>query len=146
MAKKSTLRCIYEDLVTALSGIIQSKYIFLKDRPNIKEGSTPMAKFCVIDLPISISDYVVGGRNTLITTEGVIYLFTQARSNNTLDLNVTGDFADDVTDLFPIKGNYVVASKPIIRLRGADEYGYQVVAISFSLHSRWGAIEKQKNV
>lgn len=146
MAKKSTLRCIFEDLVNALSETIQSKCIFLKDRPNVKEGSTPMAKFCVIDLPVSISDYVIGGRNTLVNTTGVIYLFTQARSNNTLDLNVTGDFAESVKSLFPIKGNYVVAAKPVIRLRGADEYGYQVVSITFNLHSRWGAIENQNNV
>ncbi len=145
MAKKSTLRCIFEDLVTALSTIIPKKYIFLQDRPNVKSGDAPMEKFCVISLPVSIDDYVVGNKKTLLKTSGVIYLFTQARNNNTLDLNATGDLADSIESLFPIKGAYCVASHPTLTLNGADEYGYQVAIYTFNLRCRWKAFNKEEN-
>lgn len=142
MAKKSTLRCVFEDLVTDLSAVIPKNRIFLQDRPNIKQGDTPMEKFCVISLPVSINDYVIGKKKTFLNTAGVLYLFTQARSNNTLNLNAS-DFIDDVVNRFNIKGTYCVASDPSLRLTGADEYGYQVATITFNLRCRWNAFKQE---
>lgn len=143
MAKKSTLRCIFEDLVTALSETLPENRIFLQNRPDVKEEGAPMEKFCVISLPVSINDYVVGNEKTLLNTAGVLYLFTKARSNNTLNLNAS-DLADDVEKLFPIKGTYCVASNPTLRLKGADGNGYQVATYTFDLRCRWKAFNKEE--
>ena len=142
MAKKSTLYYIYNDLVEAMNPIVGDKNIFLKNRPKIADGDVPMKKFIVIDLPISIRDYVIGNRKTYLTTRGVFYLFTQARKNDTLDINAMGDLVDGVVDLFPISGDYVVATNPVVQMTGSDKAGFQVTTVTFDLRSKWGAFEK----
>ena len=67
---KSVLFNIYGDLTSAMKTVIGAKYIFLKDRPKIEQNDTPMAKFAVIDLPVSIDDYVIGNNKTMLTTSG----------------------------------------------------------------------------
>lgn len=134
---KSVLANIYTDLVTMMKNVIESKYLFLKNRPKISDGSAPMSKFAVIDLPIAIEDITKGKKKRMLTTTGVFYLFTQARSNSTLDVNATGDFTDDVIDLFPYKGNCCSVSDPVVRMEGNDENGFQVVIISFDLQTKW---------
>lgn len=142
MAKKSTLYHIYSDLVNAMKSVVETKYIFLKDRPNIKEDDVPMQKFVVIDLPTSIRDYVIGGRKTLLETSGVFYVFVQARSNKTLDVNATGEFIDSIVNLFPISGDNCVATNPSVRMTGSDGFGFQVTTITFDLRGRWGVFER----
>ena len=141
MAKKSVIYSIYADLVNAMKNVIETKYVFLKDRPHFKEGEVPMPKFAVIDLPVSIRDYVIGERKTMLTSSGVFYLFTQARSNNTLDVNATGEFVDSVVELFPIVGDKSVATNPVVRMTGSDGQGFQVCTITFDLRCKWGAFE-----
>lgn len=143
MAGVSTLTCVFDDLVGALSSVIDKRFIFLNDRPDVNEGDTPMKKFCVINLPISINDYVIGGEKTMMNTAGIMYLFVKSRKNNTLDVNSTGDFVDSVEKLFPIKGKYVVGTSPVVQLKGSDGNGYQVVSISFFLRSRWKVFAPQ---
>lgn len=138
MAKKSALYRIYEDLVNALKGVIETKYIFT-DRPDISDAS-PMKKFAVINLPVSISDYVIGHRKTMLTTSGVLYLFTADTKVGTLDVNLAGDFVDSVVDLFPISGKTIVAVNPTVLMRGSDKQGFQVTTISFDLRSKWGVL------
>ena len=128
---------IYNDLVNAAKGVISAKYIFLKDRPNVGNDGSPMAKFMVIDLPSTIRDSVIGSQKTLLTTTGVIYAFVQSRSNNTLDVNAMGDFTDSIVALFPISGTYCVATNPSVRMMGSDGQGYQLTTITFDLYSRW---------
>lgn len=141
MAKKSVIASIYTDLVTAMKTVVESKYIFLKDRPKINDGDVPMAKFAVIDLPISIDDYVIGNKKTMLTTSGVFYLFVQARNNGTLDVNASGDFTDKVVSLFPIVGQCCSASDPVVRMTGNDGQGFQVITISFNLQTKWKVFE-----
>lgn len=141
MAKKSVIASIYTDLVTAMKTVVENKYIFLKDRPKLKDDDAPMAKFAVIDLPISIEDYVIGKKKTMLTTSGVFYLFVQSRNNGTLDINSTGDFTDNVVSLFPIVGQYCSASDPVVRMTGNDGQGFQVVTITFDLITKWKAFE-----
>lgn len=141
MAKKSVLYMIFSDLVNTLKGVIDKKLIFLQDRPNVGEKDTPMSKFAVIDLPIEISDYVIGNKKTYLTTSGVFYLFTAATKQNTLDANATGDFLDSVLSLFPINASCCTATNPVIRLRGSDGMGYQVTTITFDLLCKWRAFE-----
>ena len=144
MAKKSVLYNLYADLLNPLKTVIEAKYIFLKDRPTTQGGeqyAAPMAKFAVIDLPVSIEDFVIGNKKTYLTTAGVFYLFVQARNNGTLDVNATGDFTDSVVDLFPIKGTYCSAANPVVRMTGSDGQGFQVVTITFDLQCKWKAFE-----
>lgn len=132
---KTMLYNIYNDLVEAVKPIVGGKCVFLKDRPKFKPGTSPMEKFVVVDLPASIGDYVVGSDN-YFTTSGVFYLFTQSRSNETLDVNVMSDLVDVIFSLFPISGLYVVASNPEVRLTGSDGNGFQVSTVTFDLHTR----------
>ena len=143
MAQKSTIYNMYNDLVSAVKTIVSNKYIFLKDRPTNVNAESPMEKFVVIDLPVTISDYVAGNRKTYLTTSGVMYLFVQARSNSTLDVNSMGDFVDSIVDLFPINGKYVTATKPVVRMSGNDGFGFQVAVVYFDLRSKWGALSKK---
>lgn len=142
MAKKSVLFNLFNDLTEAIKTVIAAKYIFLKDRPKIGNSDSPMSKFVVIDLPISIEDFVIGNKKTYLTTAGVFYLFVQSRKNGTLDPNATGDFTDNVISLFPIKGEYCSAANPVVRMNGSDEQGFQVVTITFDLQCKWRAFDK----
>ena len=140
---KSTLYHIYADLVNAVKDIVGIQYVFLKDRPNVKNGNTPMSRFIVIDLPTSINDAVIGNRKMLLNTSGTFYAFTQARGNGTLDVNTTGELVDAIQALFPISGEYVVATNPAVRMQGFDGDGFQVTMITFDLRCRWGAFENK---
>lgn len=133
---KSTIYNFYNDLVKAVSPIVGNKYTFLKDRPKIVPSEKPMEKFIVVDLPVSIDDYVIGKSKVHLTTSGVFYLFTQSRANDTLDVNMMGDFIDSVVDLFPISGDTIVASNPVVQMTGSDGKGFQVTTVSFDVHSK----------
>lgn len=133
---KSTLYNIYNDLVKAVKPIVGNKNVFLKDRPKTNGDEMPMSKFVVVDLPVSIDDYVIGSKKTYLTTSGVYYLFTQSRKNDTLDINATGELVDSIVDLFPISGDYVVASNPVVRMGGSDGMGFQVTTVTFDIHTK----------
>lgn len=139
---RSTIYKIYSDLVNAVKPIVGVKYVFLKDRPNTKDEDLPMSKFVVIDLPTPINDAVIGGNRTLLQTSGVIYAFTQSRSNNTLDVNAMGELVDSIVDAFPIDGRYIMAAHPQVMMRGSDGQGFQVTTISFDLYGKWRAFDK----
>ena len=143
MAKKSVLFSIHEDLVNALKGVIETKYIFLKDRPSSIDSDTPMKKFVVIDLPVSINDYVIGKKKTYLTTAGVIYLFTATTKKNTLDINATGNLVDSIVELFPINGQFCSAADPVVRMTGNDGQGFQVTTITFDLQTKWRVFDKE---
>lgn len=133
---KSTLYNIYNDLVKAVKPIVGNKNVFLKDRPKTNGDEVPMSKFVVVDLPVSIDDYVIGSKKTYLTTSGVYYLFTQSRKNDTLDINATGELVDSIVDIFPISGDYVVASNPVVRMGGSDGMGFQVTTVTFDIHTK----------
>lgn len=136
MAAKSTISRIYTDLVTAIQEVITSKAIFTGGRPDFGEDEIPPKRFIVIELPVQIEDYVVGKSKFLLNTTGVVYIFDKAKKDTTLNVNATSDFVESVTDLFPIVGQYFSAVNPKVLMRGADEYGYQVVTVTFDIHSK----------
>ena len=140
---KSVLYNIYADLVKAMETIVPTKNVFLQDRPNVKDGSLPMSQFVVVTLPATIRDYVIGNRRTYLTTTGIAYVFTQSRKNATLDLEPMGGIVDSIVDLFPISGEYCVASNPSVLMSGSDGNGYQVSTIAFDLRCRWRAFENK---
>lgn len=142
MTKKATLYNIYNDLCTALTPVVGKKNVFLQDRPSHQEGEVPPNKFAVIELPVSIRDTVIGNQNTMLSTSGVIYLFVLSRNNKTLDVNAAGDLVDAVVSLFPISGQYSVATNPDVRLMGTDGGNHQVIMVTFDLRTRWRAFDE----
>ena len=136
MAQKTTIAKIYDDLVNALEGIVERKLIFAQ-RPDIKEAEQDMmTKFIVVDLPVSIEDMVVGKNKFHLTTTGVFYLISKAKKNRTFNITSLSDFTEEVTDKFPISGEYIAATNPVVLSRGVDEYGYQIVTITFDIHNK----------
>ena len=132
----ATLANIYGDLVNALTNIIDGKYIFLSERPNVNSETTQMTSFVVVDLPTTISDVALGNHRFLLTTTGVIYVFVKAKRDNTLNVNAMSSLVESVIQLFPISGTYSVATEPEILGKGADGNGYHVTSISFTLHTK----------
>jgi len=137
MAEKSTVAKMYNDLVNALDGIVERKYIFLGGRPDIKEADLEsMKKYIVIELPVSIEDMDAGNNKFHLITTGVFYLISEAKKNRTFNVNALSDFTEEVTDKFPIKGEYIAATNPTVNMRGLDEYGYQIVIVTFDVHNK----------
>lgn len=137
MAEKSTVAEMYNDLVNALDGIVERKYIFLGGRPDIKEADLEsMKKYIVIELPVSIEDMAAGNHKFHLITTGVFYLISEAKKNRTFNVNSLSDFTEEVTDKFPIKGEYIAATNPTVIMRGLDEFGYQIVTVSFDVHNK----------
>lgn len=137
MAEKSTIAKMYDDLVNALDGIVERKYIFPGGRPNIKEADLEtMKKYVVIELPVGIEDTVFGNSKFHLTTTGVFYLISADKKNRTFNVYALSDFTEEVTDLFPIRGEYIAATNPSVLMRGMDEFGYQIVTITFDIHNK----------
>jgi len=136
MAAKNPIAAIYTDLVTALSGIIDPKYIFPGGRPKSADSSSTMNKFIAVELPVGIEDIAAGNKRFVLNTTGVLYLFIKSKANGTLNVNSTSDFIDSVERLFPIRGEYCGASSPTVLMNGVDEYGYQFITITFKLQTK----------
>lgn len=137
MAHKSTIAKIFDDIINALDGIVERKLIFPGGRPDIKEADLEkMDKYIVVELPVNIDDYAVGNHKFHLTTTGVLYLISKAKKNRTLNVNSLSDFTEAVTDKFPIRGEYIVASNPSPLIRGTDEFGYQIVTVTFEIHNK----------
>lgn len=136
MGEMTTIAKFYDDLVNALKTVIDEKYIYPSNRPNVGKSDTTMDRFVVIDLPDVISDIAIGNRNYLLHTSGIISLFVKSKRDNTLNVNTTSDFIDSVMRLFPVSGTYIAAVNPHLLMRGSDGYGYQVTEISFDLHTK----------
>ena len=137
MAEKTTIAKMYDDLVNALDGIVERKFIFTGGRPDIKDANLEtMSKYIVVELPVAIDDMVFGNHKFHLTTTGVFYLISKSKSKRTFNVNDISDFIEEVTDLFPISGEHFAAVNPVVLMRGMDEFGYQLVTITFDLHSK----------
>ena len=137
MTEKSTIAKMYSDLINALDGIVERKYIFSGGRPDIKEADLEkMTKYIVVELPVTIEDFAVGNHKFHLNTTGVFYLISQAKKNKTFNVNALSDFTDEVTDRFPIRGEYIAATNPTVLMSGMDEYGYQIVTVTFDVHTK----------
>ena len=137
MAKKSTISKMYNDLINAMDGIVECKFIFPGGRPDIKEAELDkMEKYIVVELPVNIEDMAVGNHKFHLTTTGVFYLFSKAKKNKTFNVNTLSDFTEEVTDKFPIRGDYIAATNPAVIMNGLDEFGFQIVTVSFDVHTK----------
>ena len=136
MANLTTIAKMYNDLINGLEGVVGRKFIF-PQRPDVKEADfETMQKYIVVDLPAQITDMAVGNHKFHLTTTGVLYLFSRAKKNMTYNVNSLSDFTEEVTDRFPISGEYIAAVNPTVLATGVDEFGYQIVTITFDLHSK----------
>jgi len=136
MAQKTTIAKMYDDLVNSLEGIVERKYIF-PQRPDIKEAELDtMTKYIVVEIPAQISDMAVGNYKFHLITAGVFYLISKAKKNMTFNVNALSDFTEEVTDRFPISGEYIAAVNPTVLASGVDEFGYQIVTVTFDIHSK----------
>ena len=137
MAQKTTIAKMYDDLVNAMDGIVERKFIFVGGRPDIKEAQLEtMKKYIVIELPINIEDIAVGNNKFHLTTTGVIYLISKAKKNRTYNINELSDFVEEVTDKGPVKGEYIAAVNPSVLATGMDEFGYQIATVTFDIHTK----------
>ena len=137
MAEKTTIAKMYDDLINTFDGIVERNLIFPGGRPDIKEPDLEkMPKYIVVELPVNIEDYAAGNNKYLLTTTGVVYLFSKAKKNRTFNVNALSDFTEAVTDKFPISGEYIAAANPTVLMSGTDEFGYQLVTVSFDIHSK----------
>lgn len=141
----SAITCIFTDLVKAIKKVLPDKSIFLGVRPIFAESSTRLDRFAVIKLPISIEDIAAGKKKFVLQTTGVIDLYSRAKNDRTFRINELSDFQSSVEDLFPISGDYCVAADPTTLIQDSDEFGYQVISISFNLHTRAGVFQQTEN-
>ena len=136
MAQMSTIAKMYNDLINGLEGIVERKYIF-PQRPDVKDADLEtMTKYIVVEIPVAITDMAAGNNKFHLTTTGVFYLISKAKKNMTFNVNSLSDFTEEVTDRFPIRGEYIVASNPSVLATGVDEFGYQIVTITFDIHTK----------
>lgn len=136
MAQMSTIAKMYNDLINGLEGIVERKYIF-PQRPDVKDADLEtMTKYIVVEIPVAITDMAAGNNKFHLTTAGVFYLISKAKKNMTFNVNSLSDFTEEVTDRFPIRGEYIVASNPSVLATGVDEFGYQIVTITFDIHTK----------
>ena len=137
MAKKSTIAKMYDDLINAFDGVVERKLIFPGGRPDIKDAELEkMPKYIVVELPVNIEDYAAGNNKFHLVTTGVVYLFSKAKKNRTFNVNALSDFTEEVTDKFPISGEYIAATNPTVLMSRTDEFGYQLVTVSFDVHTK----------
>ena len=137
MAEKSTIAKMYDDLINAMDGIVERKFIFPGGRPDVKEPDLDsMPKYIVVELPVNIEDYAAGNNKFHLTTTGVFYLLSKAKKNRTFNVYTLSNFTEAVTDRFPIRGEYIAATNPTVLMSGTDEYGYQIVTITFDVHTK----------
>lgn len=137
MAEKTTIAKMYDDLVNAMVGVVERKFIFVGGRPDIKEAELDtMKKYIVVELPVSIEDIAVGNNKFHLTTTGIFYLISKAKKNRTYNINELSDFVEKVTDKFPVKGEYIAAVNPNVLTTGMDEFGYQIATVTFDIHTK----------
>ena len=133
---KEPLKLIYADLVNAVATVAERKNIYIGGRPNVINEESVVSSYVVIDLPASVEDIAFGNRRFVLDTAGVIYLFVKGKKDRTLNINATSSLVEKVTGLFPIVGDVCGAANPKVLMRGSDEYGYQVVSITFDLQTK----------
>ena len=107
---------------------------YLSDRP--KETPSKMLEFAVVDLPTTIHRPFVGNDDFRYSTKGAIYLFCRAKNDGTPNIDAQTKLVRKVFACFPFKDSKCECVNPTVLLRGADEYGFQVTTVTFTLRTR----------
>lgn len=110
---------------------------YLMDRP--KEAPKSDA-FAVVDFPVSLRRPFVGNDDFRYRTQCVIYLFFRAKNDGTPNIDKQTTLVRKVFGVFPYKDDVCECINPTVLLRGADEYGFQVTTITFTIRTRINSI------
>lgn len=129
MANKPLTYRIFDDLTNAVASF-SPVYI---GRP--KTTSKSMSYFIAVSLPAKISDTVAGNTDFSLATTGVYDIYVKAKTDSTMNVNSQTQLTEKVKELFPIKGNVIRATKPVVRFMGYDDYGFNVTRIMFDIRT-----------
>lgn len=136
MANKTATFQMFKSATTMLDGCGLRTY--LMDRP--KETPSKMASFAVVDFPVAVGRPYAGNDDFRFVTTGVIYVFCRAKNDGTPNIDAQTALVRKVTDCFPYKDDVCEFVNPSVLLRGADEYGFQVTTVTFTIRTRINSI------
>lgn len=111
---------------------------YLCDRP--KETGTKMSEFAVVDFPVVLRRPYLGNDDFRYSTRGVIYLFVRAKNDGTPNIDAQTSLVRKVCERFPYKDDMCECVDPSVLMRGADEYGFQLTTITFTIRTRINSI------
>lgn len=111
---------------------------YLCDRP--KETGTKMSEFAVVDFPVVLRRPYLGNDDFRYSTRGVIYLFVRAKNDGTPNIDAQTALVRKVCERFPYKDDMCECVDPSVLMRGADEYGFQLTTITFTIRTRINSI------
>ena len=111
---------------------------YLMDRP--KETPAKSTAFAVVDFPTAIARPFAGYDDFRYRSKGVIYIFCRAKNDGTPNIDAQTALVRKITDCFPYKDTICELVDPIVLLRGADEYGFQITTITFTIRTRINSI------
>lgn len=130
MAQTTTTKNILRVIGETISPVV-GKYFYL-NRPN-KLSDAETKHFAVISLPTKFRKSLSGYNRNQSRTTGIIYVYSKAKSNNTPNIDDLTTLSEDLEKLFPIRGDGFACLEPDTQFMGADDYGFQVSRISFSI-------------
>lgn len=131
MPNTSLLFLIYNDLVSAVSGIGERTFL---DRP--KTLSDSLTNFVVVDIPTEVRSRIKGSIDVAADCYGVFSVFAKSKTDGTINIGAQTTLTQSVLDLFPINGEHIVAKTPTVLMQGEDGYGYHVTEITFKIRTK----------
>ncbi len=134
MAATTPISIIYNELTDFLARFIEEDYIFWGKRPDAVPEK--MKTFVVIDLPAEIGDIVKGNSDFSLETTGVFYCFARAKTDSTLNGNVTSDLVYTIKSGFPYSAKHIKAVNPKVLSRGYDGNNFYVFTVTFDLRTK----------
>lgn len=111
---------------------------YLSDRP--KETPSKMTEFAVVSFPVMIRRPFVGYDDYRYSTKGLIYLFCRAKSDGTPNIDKQTALVRKVFEKFPYKDSVCECVSPTVLMQGADDYGFQVTTVTFTLRTKINSI------
>lgn len=111
---------------------------YLLDRP--KETPSKLNEFAVIDLPVVLRRPYAGNDDFRYKTRCVIYLFCRGKNDATPNIDAQTTLTRKVFECFPYKDEISECVNPEVFLRGADEYGFQVTTVTFTIRTKINSI------
>lgn len=110
---------------------------YLMDRP---KEAPKIESFAVVDFPVAVRRPFVGNDDFRYRTQGVIYLFFRAKNDGTPNIDKQTTLVRKVYESFPYKDDVCECVNPTVLFRGADEYGFQLTTITFTIRTRINSI------
>lgn len=136
MANKSATYQLLNSVVNMLKGCKVKTYLL--ERP--KETPTKLSEFAVIDLPLALRRPYVGYDDFRYTTTCVIYLFCRAKNDGTPNIEAQSTLVRKVFECFPYTDAVCECVRPEVLHKGADEYGFQMTTVTFTLRTKINSI------